>query len=139
MTTCAAPRTRKIANVFVKPDDQSDACISFGMARKGRMKSNVGCKPVRVSIFRVTTCAAPRTKGIVQVSPKGWRTFLIPECKVKGELRRNKRFITTCAFSMKNSIKAPLFCFLHHLKGHSKTCLCSSSDYHSRIFRVAGR
>ena len=27
-------------NVFVKPNDQSDACISFGMARKGRMKSN---------------------------------------------------------------------------------------------------
>ena len=25
-------------NVFVKPNDQSDACISFGMARKGRMK-----------------------------------------------------------------------------------------------------
>jgi hypothetical protein len=25
-------------NVLVKPDDQSDACISFGMARKGGMK-----------------------------------------------------------------------------------------------------
>ena len=28
-------------NVFVKPDDQNDACIGFGMARKGRIKSNV--------------------------------------------------------------------------------------------------
>jgi hypothetical protein len=32
-------------NVFVKPDDQNDACIGFGMARKGRMKSNVFVKP----------------------------------------------------------------------------------------------
>lgn len=28
------------ANVFVKPDEQSDACISSAMARKGRMISN---------------------------------------------------------------------------------------------------
>ena len=28
-------------NVFVKPDEQSDACISYAMARKGRMKSNI--------------------------------------------------------------------------------------------------
>ena len=27
-------------NVFVKPNDQSEASFSFGMARKGRMKSN---------------------------------------------------------------------------------------------------
>ena len=28
-------------NVFVKPNDQSDARIGYGMARKGRMKSKV--------------------------------------------------------------------------------------------------
>ena len=27
-------------NVFVKPDEQSQACLSFAMARKGAMKSN---------------------------------------------------------------------------------------------------
>ena len=27
-------------NVFIKPNDQSQACLSFGMARKRRMKSN---------------------------------------------------------------------------------------------------
>jgi hypothetical protein len=33
-------KMNKYMNVFVKPDDQSDACISYGMARKGGMKSN---------------------------------------------------------------------------------------------------
>lgn len=28
-------------NVFVKPNAQSDACIGYGLVRKGRMKSNV--------------------------------------------------------------------------------------------------
>ena len=28
-------------NFFVKPNDQSDACISFGMARKRRLKANL--------------------------------------------------------------------------------------------------
>ena len=32
-------------NVFVKPDDQSQTCLRFGMARKGQMKSNVFVKP----------------------------------------------------------------------------------------------
>ena len=27
-------------NVFVKPDEQSQACLSFAMARKGAMKWN---------------------------------------------------------------------------------------------------
>ena len=35
----------QIYNVFVKPNDQSDACISFGMARKRRQKANVFVKP----------------------------------------------------------------------------------------------
>ena len=28
-------------NVLVKPNDQSQTCLSFGMARKRRMKSNI--------------------------------------------------------------------------------------------------
>ena len=32
-------------NVLVKPNDQSQTCLSFGMARKRRMKSNVFVKP----------------------------------------------------------------------------------------------
>ena len=28
-------------NIFVKPNDQSQACLSFGMARKCRMKCNI--------------------------------------------------------------------------------------------------
>ena len=32
-------------NVFVKSDDQSQTSLRFGMARKGRMKSNVFVKP----------------------------------------------------------------------------------------------
>ena len=28
-------------NLFVKPDEQSQACLSFAMARKGAMKWNV--------------------------------------------------------------------------------------------------
>ena len=35
----------QIYNVFVKPNDQSDACISFGMARRRRQKANVFVKP----------------------------------------------------------------------------------------------
>ena len=31
---------RKIGNVFDKPNDQSQTCLSYGMARKGRMKFN---------------------------------------------------------------------------------------------------
>ncbi len=27
-------------NVFVKPNEQGDACISFAIARKSRMKTN---------------------------------------------------------------------------------------------------
>ena len=27
-------------NVFVKPNEQSQACLNYAMARKGRMKSN---------------------------------------------------------------------------------------------------
>ena len=32
-------------NVFDKPDEQSQACLSFAMARKGAMKWNVFDKP----------------------------------------------------------------------------------------------
>jgi hypothetical protein len=31
---------RKILNLFVKPDDQSQTCLGYGMARKGRMIFN---------------------------------------------------------------------------------------------------
>ena len=31
-------------NVFVKPEVQNDACISYALARKGRMKSNYKLK-----------------------------------------------------------------------------------------------
>ena len=31
-------------NVFVKPEGQNDACISYALARKGRMKSNYELK-----------------------------------------------------------------------------------------------
>ena len=40
-----ARKRRQKANVFVKPNDQSDASISFGMARKRRQKANVFVKP----------------------------------------------------------------------------------------------
>ena len=33
--------TEEHKNVFVKPDEQSEACFDFAMARKGRMKSNI--------------------------------------------------------------------------------------------------
>ena len=32
-------------NVFVKPNEQSEVCFDFAMARKRRMKSNVFVKP----------------------------------------------------------------------------------------------
>ncbi|MBR3091507.1 MAG: hypothetical protein IKG99_00635, partial [Bacteroidaceae bacterium] len=32
-------------NVFVKPNEQSQTCLGYAMARKGRMKSNVFVKP----------------------------------------------------------------------------------------------
>ena len=51
-------------NAFAKPNDQIDACISFGMAKKGRMKSNAfafsGCKGnnnLRFSDFRFSICS----------------------------------------------------------------------------------
>ena len=36
---------RNLKNVFVKPDEQSQACLSFAMARKRAMKWNVFVKP----------------------------------------------------------------------------------------------
>ena len=30
-----------LVSVFVKPDDQSQTCLSYGMARKGALKMNV--------------------------------------------------------------------------------------------------
>ena len=34
-----------LKSIFVKPDEQSQACLSFAMARKGAMKWNVFVKP----------------------------------------------------------------------------------------------
>ena len=34
------PLSDTLMNVFVKPNEQNDACIDSAMARKGRMKSN---------------------------------------------------------------------------------------------------
>lgn len=35
-----------------------------------------------ISLKNAATCKAPRTMQIVHVSPQGWRTFLICECKI---------------------------------------------------------
>gem|GEM_PF-21914 len=40
------------ANVFIKPNDQSKACFSFGMARKRRMESNDDCQLEEYHLIR---------------------------------------------------------------------------------------
>ena len=61
-------------NVFVKPNEQSQACLSFAMARKGAMIWNVFVKPDEQS--QACLSFAMARKGAMK-----WNRFSASLCK----------------------------------------------------------
>ena len=61
-----AKKSRMESNAFAKPDDQIDACISFGMAKKGRMKSSAFLfAAAKVMLFSHSTKFFPNKVSII--------------------------------------------------------------------------
>jgi len=58
--------TEKESNLFVKPDEQSQTCLNFAMARKGLLKMNLFVKPDEQS----QTCLnfAMAKKGLMKLN-----------------------------------------------------------------------
>ena len=125
-------------NVFVKPDEQSRACLSCAMARKRRMKSNVFVKPDEQSRACLSSVMARKggRKPIIfyfivnDFCKIGWQVVK-PQCLsgLQPVLRLSKvdKRLTRKAHLLLNSLKN-LLCHL---------CFCSTK--HPRLDQILER